>query len=67
MINLRLFYSYYFFQKLSQKTLMDTKLFPVFHPTENISMKEMLWLQGQLKDDTGYLLKRLLLSHFCQN
>lgn len=45
-------------EKLSQKTLMDTKLFPVFHPTENISMKEMLWLQGQLKDDTGYLLKR---------
>ncbi|KAK7114033.1 hypothetical protein V1264_000161 [Littorina saxatilis] len=41
------------------QTVSNAKLFPVFHATENVGMKEILWLQGQLTDTPSLdLLKR---------
>ncbi|XP_063440263.1 L-fucose kinase-like isoform X2 [Mytilus trossulus] len=38
--------------------IMTAKLFPVFHATEQVGLKEILWLQGQTEDKDGSILKR---------
>ncbi|CAG2249520.1 FUK [Mytilus edulis] len=40
------------------QSIMTAKLFPVFHATENVGLKEILWLQGQTEDKDGSILKR---------
>ncbi|KAL8582759.1 hypothetical protein ACOMHN_021871 [Nucella lapillus] len=41
------------------QTVFNAKLFPVFHATEVVGLKEILWLQGQLTDTaTRDILKR---------
>ncbi|XP_076469815.1 L-fucose kinase-like [Babylonia areolata] len=35
----------------TDQTVLNAKLFPVFHATDNVGLKEILWLQGQLTDD----------------
>lgn len=33
-----------------KQTVFNAKLFPVFHATESVGLKEILWLQGQVSD-----------------
>lgn len=40
------------------QTIMTAKLFPVFHATESVGLKEILWLQGQVEDKDGSILRR---------
>ncbi|KAL5013089.1 hypothetical protein ScPMuIL_011640 [Solemya velum] len=40
------------------QTLLTARLFPVFHATEIVGLKEILWLQGGLSDLDGRILKR---------
>ncbi|XP_052061066.1 L-fucose kinase-like isoform X2 [Mytilus californianus] len=40
------------------QSIMTAKLFPVFHAIEQVGLKEILWLQGQIEDKDGSILKR---------
>ncbi|XP_014671996.1 PREDICTED: L-fucose kinase-like [Priapulus caudatus] len=46
--------------KLDEKemTVMTARLFPVFHVWENVGMRELMWLQGLLEDESGSILDR---------
>jgi hypothetical protein len=37
---------------------MTAKLFPVFHASEQVGLKEILWLQGQMEDKNRSILNR---------
>ncbi|PVD20708.1 hypothetical protein C0Q70_18867 [Pomacea canaliculata] len=36
-----------------QQTVLTARLFPVFHAMENVGLKELLWLQGQIPDTSS--------------
>ena len=40
------------------QTIMTAKLFPVFHASEQVGLKEILWLQGQMEDKNRSILNR---------
>lgn len=37
---------------------MTAKLFPVFHATDSVGLREILWLQGQITDEDKAILNR---------
>ncbi|KAK3697445.1 hypothetical protein RRG08_031209 [Elysia crispata] len=40
------------------KTILTAKLFPVFHISENVGLKEILWLMGEVEDDENKTILR---------
>lgn len=45
-------------QGRDDQTIFTARLFPIFHASEIVGLKEILWLQGELNDHEGRILKR---------
>ncbi|KAL3859604.1 hypothetical protein ACJMK2_009860 [Sinanodonta woodiana] len=43
---------------IDDQTIMTARMFPVFHATDKVGLKEVLWLSGALDDKDGSILHR---------
>ncbi|KAJ8302778.1 hypothetical protein KUTeg_019174 [Tegillarca granosa] len=45
-------------QESDDQSIMTAKLFPVFHATDSVGLREILWLHGQITDEDTAILNR---------